>query len=112
MRILRENAQFAWRMRGELHNNVKLMSARARGQRLADDAARDHPRSIEDRSGEGSTRHASRARRNVACSLRVENVRFSFKNSFSSLAAIGRCFSGVWVEVGKEVGGIFRIFVH
>lgn len=43
--ILRENAQFALHMRGELHNNERIMSTRG-GQRLADDAARDH-RSID-----------------------------------------------------------------
>lgn len=81
MRILRENAQFALHMRGELHNNEKLMNTRAQGQRLADDAARDHLRLIEDRSGEGSTTHASRARPNVACSS-------SGKRSFSFSGAL------------------------
>lgn len=78
MRILRENAQFALHMRGELHNNEKLMSTRAQGKRLADDAARDHLRLIEDRSGEGSTTH-DRVRAQMSRALRVENVRIPFR---------------------------------
>lgn len=67
-----------------MHNNEIIMSTRG-GQRLADDAARDRSREVRRRM-RGVRAEMSRALRGG-----VENV-FDFgyfKNSFSSLAAIG-----------------------
>lgn len=47
-------------------------------------------------------RRMRRVRAQMSRALRVENVRFPFKNSFSSLAAIGCRFYRVWV--GRRKG--------
>lgn len=50
-------------------------------------------------------RRMRRVRAQMSRALRVENVRFPFKNSFSSLAAIGCRFYRVWVGRRKEDWG-------